>query len=99
MSNASITQPTRYQGNTESTKYINKVEFDATGAIKVTAIPIVKDTLLAEPAAPTTKPQTNNQIVNQTRVTPVSAKTAPVTTITDPQGIVIVPQPPGPGTR
>jgi len=96
MARTRVTQPARYQGQLESTKYVNKVTFDASGNISVTATPVVPKNLLTEPTVTPLVPQTNNQIVGGVQSTTLTAKPSPTATITDPQGIIIPPQPPGP---
>lgn len=96
MAKASVTQPARYQGDKETTKYVNKVEFDPTGAIKVTAVPLVGPNLLIQQAESQAQPKDYNEIVAKTKVSQPTAKTLPSTTLADPQGIVLLPQPPGP---
>jgi hypothetical protein len=99
MSKTTVNQPARYQGNSVATKYINKVEFGPDGALTVTATAIVKPNLLPESETLVTTVDTSNQIVNKTKSPAVTIKSVPTSTVTDPQGIVVIPQPPGLGTQ
>lgn len=91
-----VSQSETHQANSVSTKYINKVNLSADGTLSVTATPIVKSNLLPRTTTVKATPTTTNQITANSRVNRVKATTSPNVTTTDPQGIVIQPQPPGP---
>lgn len=92
----SITQPERYQGDSTSTKYINKVTLSADGTLSVVATPIAKANLLPTVTTTAPKPTTTNQIVSNTKSSKIVGAAPPKAIVSDGDGIVVNPQPPGP---
>lgn len=92
----SITQPERYQGDSTSTKYINKVTLSADGTLSVVATPIAKSNLLPKVTTTTPTPTTTNQIVANTKSAKIVGAAPPTAVKSDGDGVVINPQPPGP---
>lgn len=91
-----VSQSETYQANSVSTKYINKVNLSADGTLSVTATPIVKKNLLPPVTTVKVPPTNTNQITANSRVNRTKATVSPATVTTDPQGIILLPQPPGP---
>lgn len=92
----SINQPERYQGDSTSSKYINKVTLSADGTLSVVATPIAKSNLLPAVTTTTPKPTTTNQIVSNTKSSKSVGAAPPKAITSDGDGIVVNPQPPGP---
>jgi len=97
MVKATINQPEAYQGNLNSTKYVNKVTLSADGTMSVVATPVVKANLLPQATAtPAATPSTANQILANTTIKQQTSTTTPRAATTDTSGYLTKTQPPGP---
>ena len=96
MVKTTVSQPERYQGNSTSTKYINKVTLSDDGSMSVVATPVAKANILPTLTTTTPKTSTANQIVSDTKTTTQTATTVPKSVVPDGDGVIVNPQPPGP---
>jgi hypothetical protein len=96
MVKTTVSQPERYQGNSTSTKYINKVTLSDDGSMSVVATPVAKANILPTLTTTTPKTSTANQIVSDTKTTTQTATTVPKSVVSDGDGVIVNPQPPGP---
>jgi hypothetical protein len=90
-----VPQPSRSQGNSDSTKYVNKVTLSANGSMSVVATPVAKNTAPTTTAS-TAKSSSTNQIAAGSKTVRIAAATLTQSRLKDSDGFAISPEPPGP---
>lgn len=96
MVKTTVNQPERYQGDKTSTKYVNKVTLADDGTMSVIATPVAKSNLLPTLTTTTPKTSTANQLVSGTKVATPTVTSVPNAVVSDGDGVIVNPQPPGP---